>query len=56
MRHLFLLSVLIVGVLAKDPTLYEYYTSGGIKTGLEANNPDHFILNGKPLVIYGGSF
>lgn len=43
------------GVFGKDPSLYEYYTSGGIKSGLEANSPDHFTLNGKPYIIYSGS-
>ena len=38
------------------PTLYQYYTSGGIHSGLEANNDNHFTLNGKPLVIYSGTF
>ncbi|KAJ6224721.1 hypothetical protein RDWZM_003266 [Blomia tropicalis] len=39
----------------KYPTLYEYYTNNGIRTGLEAKS-DQFTLNGKPFVIYGGSF
>ena len=56
MKILFCLAVFVLGTLAKDPTLYEHYTSGGIKSGLEANHPDHFTLNGKPFVIYGGSF
>jgi len=36
------------------PTLYEYYNSGGIKSGLSANS-DQFTLNGKHYVIYSGS-
>ncbi|KAH9399001.1 Beta-galactosidase-1-like protein 2 [Tyrophagus putrescentiae] len=38
-----------------DPTLYEFYTGGGIKTGLEANNVNQFTLNGKPYVIFSGT-
>lgn len=49
------LSVQINNVLSADPTLYEYYTSGGIKTALEANNVNQFTLNGKPLVLYSGT-
>lgn len=42
-------------VQAADPTLYEFYTSSGIKSGLVSNNSAHFILNGKPLLIYAGA-
>ena len=35
-------------------TNYEYYTSGGIKSGLEANG-DNFHLNGKQITIFSGS-
>src|SRR5690625_2537931 len=56
MRLILCLGLLVLGVWAKDPTLYEHYTSGGIKSGLEANHADHFTLNGKPYIIYGGSF
>lgn len=41
--------------MAELPTLYEYYTKGGIKSGLEANG-DKFHLNGKEITIFGGSF
>ena len=37
------------------PTNYEYYTSGGIKSGLVANG-DKFHLNGKEITIFSGSF
>ena len=61
MRFYSCLSVLVTFLIiwchgAADPTLYQYYTSGGIKSGLEANHADHFTLNGKPYIIYGGSF
>ncbi|KAK4882081.1 hypothetical protein RN001_005400 [Aquatica leii] len=36
------------------PTLYEYYTSGGIKTGLSANGLC-FTLNEKIITIYSGA-
>lgn len=42
-------------VASKDPTLYEYYTAGGIQSGLKANHADHFTLNGKPLVLFSGT-
>ncbi|XP_076346692.1 beta-galactosidase-1-like protein 2 [Tachypleus tridentatus] len=38
----------------KLPSLYEYYTENGIKSGLEASG-DNFILNGKKIQILGGS-
>ncbi|KAH9388479.1 Beta-galactosidase-1-like protein 2 [Tyrophagus putrescentiae] len=43
------------------PTLYEYYLgpnpdqNSSTLTGLQADNADHFTLNGRPLIIYGGS-
>ena len=43
------------------PTLYEYYLgpnpdqNSSTRTGLQADNADHFTLNGRPLIIYGGS-
>ncbi len=40
---------------AELPTLYEYYTSGGIKSGLKAEG-NHFTLNGKEITIFSGSF
>ena len=36
------------------PTVYEYYTNGGIKSGLEAEG-SYFKLNGKELRILSGS-
>lgn len=42
---------------AQLPTLYEHYTSGGIRAGLNASNPDgQFTLNGKPITLLGGSY
>jgi hypothetical protein len=40
---------------AELPTLYEYYTSGGIKSGLKAEG-NNFTLNGKEITIFSGSF
>jgi hypothetical protein len=37
-----------------EQTLYEYYTSGGIKSGLKADS-EHFTLNDKEFTILGGS-
>lgn len=53
-----ILSVLVALVCSGalgDPTLYEHYTSGGVKTGLVANHEDYFTLNGRPFIIFGGS-
>ncbi|KAJ8965798.1 hypothetical protein NQ314_003896 [Rhamnusium bicolor] len=36
------------------PSLYEYYTSGGIKTGLD-DNQTYFKLNNKQITIYSGA-
>ncbi|CAG2110712.1 unnamed protein product [Medioppia subpectinata] len=36
-------------------TLYDYYTNGGIKSGLKGDN-SHFTLNGKEITIFSGSF
>lgn len=36
------------------PTLYEYYTAGGIQTGLNADKP-YFTLNDKNISIYSGA-
>ena len=49
--------LLFVGIsfAAELPTLYEYYTAGGIKSGLVANG-DKFHLNGKEIHIFAGSF
>lgn len=40
---------------AEDPTLYQHYTSGGIKAGLNAST-SAFTLNEKSFTIFGGSF
>lgn len=37
------------------PTNYEYYTSGGIKTGLSADQK-YFLLNEKNITIFSGAF
>jgi hypothetical protein len=37
-----------------EQTLYEYYTSGGIKSGLKADS-EQFTLNGKHITIFSGS-
>jgi len=39
---------------AELPTNYEYYTSGGIKSGLVAEG-EYFTLNGKEIRILSGS-
>ncbi|XP_071454617.1 beta-galactosidase-1-like protein 2 isoform X2 [Hetaerina americana] len=36
------------------PTLYEYYTEGGISSGLDATGTE-FKLNGKDITLYGGA-
>ncbi|KAJ8961817.1 hypothetical protein NQ318_021432 [Aromia moschata] len=36
------------------PTVYEYYTSGGISSGLSANQ-SYFTLNGRNISIYSGA-
>ncbi|XP_044259368.1 beta-galactosidase-1-like protein 2 [Tribolium madens] len=36
------------------PSLYEYYTSGGIKTGLSANQ-SYFTLNNRNVTLYSGA-
>lgn len=43
------------GVNASLPSNYEYYTSGGIKWGLDANSPK-FYLNAKEIKIFSGAF
>lgn len=46
---------LLVGIVSgQDGRLYSYYTAGGIKSGLVANNSKSFTLNGKPFVILSG--
>ena len=52
---LFNLMSVCVSYSSEMPTLYEYYTQGGIKSGLEASG-DRFRLNGKEITIFGGSF
>ena len=37
-----------------EQTNYEYYTSGGIKSGLRADSVD-FTLNGKKITLFSGS-
>lgn len=37
------------------PTLYEYYTGGGITSGLSDSQP-YFTLNNKNITIFSGSF
>ena len=53
---LFVLIVFPNWSLAEDqlPTVYEYYTKGSIKSGLEAEDVN-FKLNGKELRILSGS-
>lgn len=41
-------------VNAALPTLYEYYTSGGVTTGLNANSPN-FTLNDRYITLYSGA-
>ncbi len=40
---------------AGSQTLYEYFSEGGIASGLVADNRDFFTLNGKELTIFSGS-
>lgn len=40
--------------LAVLPSLYEYYATGGIHTGLNADKP-HFTLNDRNITIYSGA-
>lgn len=44
-----------VSVSVNLPTLYEYYTEGGIKTGL-SDKQSYFTLNDRNITIYSGSF
>lgn len=50
-NNYFVLGVVTVPNL---PTLYEHYTSGGIQTGLSANQP-HFTLNNHNITLYSGA-
>ncbi|XP_065347232.1 beta-galactosidase-1-like protein 2 [Cloeon dipterum] len=50
-------SILLVMALASSqdlPTVYEYYTEGGITSGLETGL-NQFRLNGKDITLYSGS-
>jgi hypothetical protein len=49
-----LFSLITLGFSADLPTLYEYYTEGGIKSGLSVDQP-YFTLNGKNISIYSGA-
>jgi beta-galactosidase GanA len=40
--------------MSSPPTLYEYYTAGGISEGLTANQP-FFTLNTKNITLYSGA-
>ncbi len=54
-RLLFLfLAIFINYSNCAEQTNYEYYTSGGIKSGLKADS-EHFTLNGKEIRILSGS-
>lgn len=44
----------VITVIAELPTNYQYYTSGGINSGLSAEQP-YFTLNGKNMIIYSGA-
>jgi len=37
------------------PTLYQYFTEGGINLGLQAPNADGFTLNGKDFKLVSGT-
>ena len=37
------------------PSLYEYYTTGNISSGLTYGDHNQFQLNGKPITLYSGS-
>ena len=55
LRIVSLLLILFINYTnSAEQTLYEYYTSGGIKSGLEANS-EHFTLNGKQITLLSGS-
>ncbi|CAH1374167.1 unnamed protein product [Tenebrio molitor] len=49
-----LLSLITLAASDDLPTLYEYYTEGGIKSGLSVDQP-YFTLNGKNISIYSGA-
>ncbi|CAB3370135.1 Hypothetical predicted protein [Cloeon dipterum] len=53
---LFISALLTINVMGQDPpTLYQYYTEGGISSGLETLTTRQFTLNGKPITLYSGS-
>jgi beta-galactosidase GanA len=43
-----------MAVSAPLPNLYEYYTSGGINSGLSVDQP-YFTLNSKNITLYSGA-
>jgi hypothetical protein len=55
LKIIFVVILSSVAFSAELPTLYEHYTSGGIKSGLKAEG-NHFTLNGKEITIFSGSF
>jgi hypothetical protein len=48
------MSGLCYQVTAQLPTLYEYYTNGGVTEGLKAPRSG-FTLNARPITIYSGA-
>ena len=52
---LFAVLILIVRAKSQQPTLYEYFSQGGITEGLKADNRQFFTLNGKEFKIFSGS-
>ncbi len=50
------LGLLAIATLVQgQQTLYDYFTEGGINSGLVADNRDTFSLNGKDLKLFSGS-
>ena len=47
-------TIFLTNSFGADPTNYEYYTKGGIKTGLKADSVD-FTLNERKITLFGGS-
>lgn len=43
-----------LGAAADLPTNYQYFTSGGVKSGLQADQAT-FLLNGKSMYVYSGA-
>jgi hypothetical protein len=55
LRFLYIFLVIFINYsIYAEQTLYEYYTSGGIRSGLKADS-EHFTLNGKEITIFSGS-